>query len=91
MKYKSKYDVVEGIQYTGFNFKEVSDFVDGKLAWSSKEMNWSDNNPPEDLKVILKGIMPQHIKEGDYIIKIGSSEYMKYNEHDFEALFEGAE
>ena len=88
MKYKSKYDVIEAVKYTGFNFKEVSDFVDGKLAWSSKEMNWSDNNPPEDLKVILNGIAPQHIKEGDYIIRLSSGKYMKYNEFDFEMLFE---
>lgn len=88
MKYKSKYRVIEGIRYTGTNFKEVNDFVDGKLCWSSNEMNWSDNNPPSDLKVILKGICPMHIKDGDYIVKLSNGEYMKYDEFDFEMLFE---
>ena len=88
MKYRSKYDVVEGIRYTGLNFKKVNDFTGGKLAWSSKQMNWSDNNPPEDLKIILNSVAPQHIKIGDYIIRLNNDEYMKYDEFDFETLFE---
>ena len=91
MEYKSRYDVVEGIRYTGLNFKEVNDFVGGRLAWSSKEMDWSDDNPPKDLKVILKSVAPQHIKEGDYIVRLSSGEYMAFDEFDFEMLFEGAE
>lgn len=90
MKYKSKYKSIEGIRYTGLNFSEVNEFVNGKLCWSSKEMNWSDNNPPEDLKVILRGVCPIHIKDGDYIVKLDSGEYMKFDEFDFETLFEEA-
>lgn len=88
MEYRSRYDIVEGIRYTGLNFKEVNDFVGGRLAWSSEEMNWSDKNPPKDLKIILNGVAPQHIKEGDYIVRLSSGEYMKYDEFDFEMLFE---
>ena len=61
-----------------------------ELAWSSKEMDWSDDNPPKDLKVILRGVAPQHIKEGDYIVRLSSGEYMAFDEFDFEMLFEGA-
>lgn len=89
MEYRSRYDVINGIRYTGLNFKEVSEFADGRLAWNSKEMDWADGFPPEDLDVVLRGEIPQHLKHGDYVVKLNNGSYMTLDELTFEALFEG--
>lgn len=91
MEYRSIYDSVDAVRYTGYNFKEVNDFTDGKLVWNSKELEWSENNPPKDLQVILRGDAPQRLKAGDYVVRLSSNKYIKFDEFDFENLFEGAE
>lgn len=91
MEYRSKYYSVEAIVFTGYNFKEVNDFTGNRLAWQSKEMTWDDSNPPADLKVIVKGIIPKHLNIGDYVVKLSSGKYMVYNKTDFESLFDKIE
>ena len=90
MDYRSKYYSVKAIVFTGYNFKEVNDFTENRLAWWSKEMIWDDSNPPADLKVIVKGIIPKYLNIGDYVVKLSNDKYMVYKKTDFESLFDKA-
>ena len=91
MKYKSKYYSVEAVVFTGKNFKEINDFTGNIVAWQSKEKDWNNDNPPEDLKVILLGDFPQHIKKGNYVIKLSNEHYITLDECSFEGLFDKIE
>ncbi len=88
MDYRSKYYSVKAIVFTGYNFKEVNDFSENRLAWWSKEMTWDDSNPPADLKVIVKGIIPKYLNISDYVVKLSNDKYMVYKKTDFESLFD---
>ena len=84
MKYKNIYNEVEAICYDGYNLKEVSEFCDNRLSWKSDEMDWSDNNPPEDLIVMFGD---DFLVPGNYIVKTGDNDYGLVEGYDFIKLF----
>lgn len=90
MKYNTKYNTVEAIVYSGYNYKELNDFTDHQVVWNSSQMNWSENYPPKDLQIVLRSEkVPQKIKKGDYVVKLDDNKYYVANKENFEAFFEG--
>lgn len=83
MKYKSIYNEIEAICYTGYNFKEVSEFCDNRITWISDIKDWSDNNPPDDLTVKLNG---EYLVPGSYVVKT-NDDYIIVEGYDFINLF----
>lgn len=90
MEYRSIYDSINAIKYTGKNFSEVNNFCGGRLSWDSEEEYWEDNNPPEDLIIHADFDFEETIISGDYIIRLSSDHYVVLNEYYFENFFEEA-
>ena len=88
MEYRSIYDSVDAIQYTGKNFKEANKFCGDRLSWSSENKYWEDDTPPEDLIIIADFDIKTPVIPDDYIIRLSSGNYMILSEIDFETLFE---
>lgn len=90
MKYKSIYNEIEAICYTGYNFKEVNDFCDHRLSWSSETKDWVDSNPPVDLTIELTGDGQEPsnvVLPGNYIVRFSSEHYGVIEGYDFIRLF----
>jgi len=92
MEYRSIYDSVEAITYTGYNFKEINDFCGHRLSWESEDMDWSDDNPPIDLVVKFEDEEESDILvPGNVIVRFSSGHYGIIEGYDFIRLFEKVE
>ena len=89
MKYKNKYEAVEAMAYNGYNFKELNDFCGGRLSWVSKEMEWSETDPPEDLIIQFND---EEINDvlipGAFVVKFNDEHFGIIDGYDFIRLFE---
>ena len=92
MEYRSIYDSVEAIVYTGYNYKEVDDFCGNKLSWESESMYWEDENPPADLVIKFNDDEVSDILvPGNVMVKFSSGHYGIIEGYDFIRLFEKVE
>lgn len=76
MKYRKKPVIVEAVQWTGFNFEEISDFADGHLRFEVYDAAWEAGAAP------ARAILYVHTLEGevqadqyDFIIKGVNGEF----------------
>lgn len=82
-RYIKKTPVVEAVQWTGYNFDEIQDFVG---AGNAKFMR--ETNPPEIY--IITEYQALHPGIGDYIVKNSYGSFDTYTKSYFEQSFEEA-
>lgn len=81
MKYKKKPEVIEAIQYTGDNYKEICDFVGKELRRPMIQY--------EPLEIIIETLEGNRIvKVNDFIIKGEHGEFYPYKPDIFEKTYE---
>lgn len=82
MKYRKKPVVIDAVQYTGDNFKEICDFVGKTLNRPDSEQN----------HIIIETLEGDHIASvGDFIIKGVHGEFYPCKPDIFEKTYELAE
>lgn len=67
-KFRKKPIFVEAVQWTGYNFKEIADFI----GMENIRVDWQDDGSPDIGIATLEGIM--HASIGDWIIQGVSKE-----------------
>lgn len=89
MKYKKKPVIIDALQWTGFNFTEIIDFVGKDLIIETYDAGYQAGATPlaVDLKIrTLEGDMNASI--GDYIIKGVQGEFYPCKPNIFNQTYE---
>ena len=91
-KYKSIYDSVEAVVYTGYNLKEVNEFCGNRLSWFTNELEWDEKEPPIDLIIKFKNDDGEEdiLVPGSFMVRFTSGNYGIIEGYDFVRLFEEA-
>ncbi len=70
MQYRKKPVVIEAVQWTGLNLKEIEDFVGQALDYEIYDTAYQAGVAPPKVRVIIHTLEGDHeAKVGDYIIK----------------------
>lgn len=79
-RYTKKIPIVEGIQWTGYNFDEIQDFVGTENAHFVREAT-----PPE--VYIATKYQAFHLRLGDYVVRNSYGSFDVYTKNYFEKTF----
>lgn len=82
-RYIKKIPVVEAVQWTGYNFDEIQDFVGSENAYFIRETSL-----PE-IRITTK-YQALYLELGNYIVKNSYGRFYIYTKNCFEKIFEEA-
>ena len=82
----------EAVKWDGRNFSEVANFVrkhGGNVAWVSKQLYWTENNVPNDLRIyVCSPSGDLFLYKSSYIImRDGNNKFETCNAEAFESEF----
>ena len=88
-KYKKKPIIIEAVQWTGINLKEIKSFVGDSLDYNYK--THGDSSDLSNIEVKIKTLEGDHIASiGDYIIKGVNGEFYPCKPDIFKKTYESA-
>lgn len=76
MRYRKKSVIIDAIQWTGLNLKDISNFVGPSLKYEINDIAWRQGVAPPYVTMWIDTLEGRHmVSVGDYVIRGVAGEY----------------